>query len=102
HLRKRRKRGMSHDAGSARAVRRPVIDTVTCQDITAGHMQQIVNAAPTPGESDRVQGMISALVAAGLEGGYLANPQLAKVHWQARGRPPPPPRVTGAGGIALW
>jgi hypothetical protein len=50
-------------------------------------MQQVVNAAPTPGEGDRVQGMISALVGAGLEGGYLANPRLAKVHWQAGDRP---------------
>jgi hypothetical protein len=58
----------------------PVIDAVTCQDIKTGHMQQIVNAAPTAGEGDRVQGMISALVSAGLDGGYLANPQLAKVH----------------------
>jgi hypothetical protein len=55
-------------------------------------MQKIVNAAPTPGEGDRVRGMISALVGAGLEGGYLANPRLAKVHWQAAGRPIPPPR----------
>ncbi len=60
----------------------PVIGTVTCQDITAGHMQQVVNAAPTPGEGDRVQGMISALVGAGLEGGYLANPRLARSYVQ--------------------
>ena len=33
--------------------------------------------------------MISALVTAGLEGGYLANPRLAKVHWQAGDRPCP-------------
>jgi hypothetical protein len=46
----------------------PVIAAVTCQDIKASHMQQIVNAAPTPGEGDRVQGMISALVAAGIDG----------------------------------
>ena len=38
----------------------PVIGAVTCQDITTGHTQQIVNAAPTPGEGDRVQGMILA------------------------------------------
>ena len=61
----------------------PVIGAVTCQDITTGHMQQIVNAAPTPGEGDRVRGMISALVGAGLEGGYLASPRPAKVHWHA-------------------
>ena len=46
-------------------------------------LQQIVNAAPTPGEGKRIQGMISALVTAGITGGYLANPRLAKVHRQA-------------------
>lgn len=49
----------------------PVIDAVTCQDIKTGHMQQIVNAAPTAGEGERVRGMLSALVAAAIEGGYL-------------------------------
>jgi integrase len=80
----------------------PVIDAVVCQDIKTGHMQKIVNAAPTPGEGDRVQGMISALVTAGLEGGYLTNPRLAMVHWQAADRPMPAPRVTVAGESALW
>ena len=47
----------------------PVIDTVTCQDIKTSHTQQIVNAAPTSGEGDRVHGMLSALVAAGDRGG---------------------------------
>jgi hypothetical protein len=65
-------------------------------------MQQIVNAAPTPGEGDRVRGMISALVTAGLEGGYLASSRLAKVHWQAGGRALPPPRASVAGESALW
>ena len=49
-----------------------------------------------------MQGMISALVSAGLEGGYLANPRLAKVHWQAGDRPLPAPRVSVAGESALW
>ena len=80
----------------------PVIATVTCQDITAGHMQQIVNAAPTPGEGNRVQEMISALVSSGLDGGYLASPRLAKVHWQAGDRPLPAARVSVAGESALW
>ncbi len=80
----------------------PVIGAILCQDITTGHMQKIVNAAPTPGEGDRVQGMILALVTAGLEGGYLASPRLAKVHWQAGDRPLPAPRVTVAGESALW
>jgi hypothetical protein len=46
--------------------------------------------------------MISALVTADLEGGYLANTRLAKVHWQAAGRPLPPPPVGVAGESALW
>jgi hypothetical protein len=61
----------------------PVIDAVMCQDIKASHMQQILNAAPTAGEGDRVHGMLSALIAAGIEAGYLTNPRLAMVHWQA-------------------
>jgi hypothetical protein len=65
----------------------PVIDAVTCQDIKTWHTQQIVNAAPTAGEGDRVRGMLSALVAAGIEGGYLTNQRLAMVHWQAAGVP---------------
>jgi len=80
----------------------PVIGTVTCQDITTGHMQKIVNAAPTPGEGKRVQGMISALVGAGIEGGYLVNPRLAKVHWQAGDRALPAPQVAVAGESTLF
>jgi hypothetical protein len=67
----------------------PVIDTVRCQGITVGHMQEIVNSAPTAGEGDRVHGMLSALVGAGIEEGYLINPRLAMVHWQAGDRPVP-------------
>ncbi len=75
----------------------PVIDAVACQDIKAVHMQHIVNSAPTAGEGKRVQGMISALVTAGITGWYLANPRLAKVHWEAAGRPLPAPQVSVAG-----
>jgi len=80
----------------------PVIDAVTCQDITAGHTQKIVNAAPTAGEGDRARRMVSAMVSAGIEGGYLASPRLAKVHWQAGDRPLPAPSVTVAGESPLW
>jgi hypothetical protein len=80
----------------------PVIDAVTCEDIKTSHMQKIVNAASTPGEGARVQGMISALVSVGLDGGYLANPRLAKVHWQAGGRDLPAPKVSVAGESVLW
>ena len=65
-------------------------------------MQQIVNAPPIPGEGRRVQGMISALVSAGIEGGYLVNPRLAKVHWKARDRALPAPQVSVAGEAALF
>jgi hypothetical protein len=80
----------------------PVIAGLACQDITAGHMQQIVNAAPTPGEGTRVQGMISALVSAGIIGGYLASPGLKQVHWQAGDRLLPPPPVSVAGESSLF
>ncbi len=80
----------------------PVIAAVTCQDIKAAHMQAIVNAAPTAGEGARVQGMISALVSAGVDGGYLANPRLSKVHWQAGDRSLPAPAVSVAGESVLW
>jgi integrase len=46
--------------------------------------------------------MISALVTAGLEGGYLASGRLAQVHWQAGDRALPPPRASAAGESALW
>jgi hypothetical protein len=80
----------------------PVIDAVMCQDITTGHMQKIANAPSTPGEGRRVQGMVSALVSAGIEGGYLASPRLARVHWQAGDRALPTPQVSVAGESALF
>jgi integrase len=80
----------------------PVIDAVTCQDIRTGHTQQIVNAAPTAGEGARVARMLSALVNAGIDAGYLANPTLAKVHWQPGGRPLPAATVAVAGESCLW
>jgi integrase len=46
--------------------------------------------------------MVSALVGAGLDGGYLASPRLAKVHWQAGNRPVPAPAVSVAGESSLW
>ena len=64
-------------------------------------MQKIVNAPPTPGEGRRVQGMISALVSAGIEGGYLLNQRLAKVHWQPR-TATAAPQVSVAGESALY
>jgi Phage integrase family len=80
----------------------PVIGTVACQDIEMRHTQKIVSAAPTAGEGARVARMISALVSAGLDGGYLANSRLAKVHWQAGDRPMPAPRMSVAGESVLW
>jgi len=65
-------------------------------------MERIVNAAPTAGEGDRVRRMISALVTAGIDAGYLANPRLAKVHWQAGDRVVPELGVTVAGESGLW
>ena len=81
----------------------PVIGTITCQDIKTAHMQQVVNAAPTPGEGARARAMISALVGGGgITGGFLASPRLKQVHWQAGERPLPAPQVTVAGESALF
>jgi integrase len=80
----------------------PVIAAVTCQDIKTDHTQKIVNAAPTAGEGDRVHRMLSALVTAGIDAGYLTSPRLAKVHWQPAGRPLPEVQVSVAGESALW
>jgi integrase len=78
----------------------PVIEAVICQDIKTAHMQKIVNAAPTAGEGDRVKRMISALVTAGIDAGYLVNSRLTKVHWQAGNRALPAPAVSVAGETA--
>ena len=79
----------------------PVIGAVACQDITVSQTQKIVNAAPTAGEGDRVHRMLSAMVSAGIKGGYLVNPMLAGVHWPAGDRSLPAPKVTVAGESAL-
>src|SRR5712691_10930244 len=64
-------------------------------------MQKVVNA-PTVGEGRRVRAMIGALAGAGIAGGYLANPRLKEVHWQAHGRQALPPRAALAGESALF
>jgi integrase len=72
------------------------------EDITTGHTQAIVNAAPTAGEGGRVHRMVSALVTAGIEAGYLTSARLARVHWQAGDRPLPAPAMSVAGESGLW
>lgn len=81
---------------------RPVITRLACQEISARHMQQVVNAAPTAGEGRRVHAMISALTSAGITGGYLINHQVRDVHWQAHGRDIPVQAAPPAGESALW
>jgi integrase len=80
----------------------PVIGSLARQDVTAGDMQAVVNAAPTAKEGARVQRCLSALVGAGITGGYLVNPRLKQVHWQADGRPVLEPAATIAGESALF
>jgi integrase len=80
----------------------PVIAAVSCQDITIDHMQQIVSAAPTPSEGERLHRCLSAMVTAGIKGGYLASPRLREVHWQAGDRPVPEPEPSTSGESALW
>jgi integrase len=81
---------------------RPVIGQLACQDIRVADMQAAVNAAPTAGEGRRVRAMLSALTGAGITGGYLANPRLKQVHWQAKGRTAVAPRTAPAGESVLF
>jgi integrase len=80
----------------------PVIGDLTCQDIRTGDLQAAVSAAPTAGEGARVARAVSALVSAGLAGGYLTSPRLRLVRWQPAGRPVPPPAVSTAGESVLF
>jgi integrase len=80
----------------------PVIGQLACQDIRVADMQVVVNAAPTAKEGKRVRAMISALVGAGISGGYLASERLKGVHWQAQGRQVPAPRAAVAGESVLF
>ena len=79
-----------------------MIGGLACEDIKAGHMQAVVNAAPTAQEGARLRRCISALVTAGITGGYLANPRIKEVHWQAGDRPAPEPAASIAGEAALY
>jgi integrase len=71
-----------------------------------GH-HYLAHAADRQRRADRRRGrpgagMISALVAAGITGGYLASARLAQVHWQAAGRALAAPRISTAGESVLW
>jgi integrase len=76
----------------------PVIGGVACQEIKTADMQRAVNAAPTDGEGERLRRCISALVTAGIAGGYVTAARLKDVHWQpGLDRPAPAPSVSVAG-----
>jgi hypothetical protein len=80
----------------------PVLAAVTCQDFKVADMQLAVNAAPTPGEGARLHRCLSAMVTAGITGGYLTNPRLREVHWQPGNRPGPAPQVSMQGESAQF
>ena len=65
-------------------------------------MQQIVNAAPTPGEGDRVRRMISALVTRGPRRRVPGQPAAGEGALAGRGPPAARARVSAAGESALW
>jgi integrase len=75
----------------------PVLAELACQDIKVADMQKVVNAAPTEGEGERLHRCLSAMVTAGITGGYLTSPRLREVWWQAAGRPESGPRATTQG-----
>jgi integrase len=80
----------------------PVISGIRCQDIKVGDMQRVVNAGPTEGEGARLRRCLSAMVTAGIAAGYLANPRLKEVHWQAGDRAVPEPQVSVSGETAQY
>ena len=80
----------------------PVLAAITCQDIKVADMQRAVNTAPTSGEGARLHRCLSAMVTAGITGGYLTNPRLREVHWQPGNRPAPAPQVTMQGESAQY
>ena len=80
----------------------PVLGDLPCQDIRVADMQRALNRAPTAGEGARLRRCISALVPAGLCGGWLVNARLREVHWQAAGRAVPGLKVAVAGESALY
>jgi integrase len=81
----------------------PVIGGVACQDIKTADMQRAVNAAPTAKEGERLRRCISALVTAGIAGGYLTAARLKDVHWQpGQDRPAPASSVSVAGEPELF
>jgi integrase len=80
----------------------PVIGGLVCQDLRTADLQAAVNVAPTAGEGARLARAISAMVTAGVDGGYLTNPRLKNVRWQPGSRPLPPVRTSTAGESALY
>ena len=80
----------------------PAITAICCQDIKVADMQKAVNAAPTAGEGARLHRCLSAMVTAGIRGGYLTNPRLREVYWQAAGRPAPGPQASVQGESAQF
>jgi integrase len=70
-----------------------VIASLACEDIKTADMQAVVNAAPTAKEGARLRRCISALVGAGITGGYSGEP--AAQAGALAGRRPP---GTGAAG----
>ena len=92
-----------HPAQAVRAVRRPghrarsparTSPPVTCSRSSTPRRP--------PGRATGCTGACRPWSRAGIEGGYLTNPRLREVHWQAGDRPLPEPQVSIAGESALW
>lgn len=73
------------------------IGDVPCEKIKVRHFQDAVNAATTAATGKRRAVTVKALVSVGLADGFLTNPRLGAVHWQANGREVAPPKPKRAG-----
>lgn len=74
-----------------------VIGDLPCEKIKIVHMQKILNSQPTVVTGKLMYFTLSGIVKAGIAAGYLTNPRLAMIHWEAGGRKVSTPKVQRAG-----
>jgi integrase len=68
-----------------------------CESVKMADMQRLVNAESTATTGDKMMYTLKALVKMGYADGFITNPRLAMVHWQAGDRPMPLRKVQHAG-----
>lgn len=62
----------------------PQTTGMICEDVTERLLNAVVNSPSGYNTAKRLSGVVSGLVQAGLDGGYLENSSLGKIHWRDR------------------